>query len=69
MTMQYKLGDKWNCECGKEHELKDAYLAAHWDVELVHNCDCGRKHTVQSGVIMLVEDQLTGKKKPLGLQK
>ena len=55
---QYKIGDTWKCECGKEHKLSGCYLAAHWDIELVHNCDCGRMHTVKNGVIKLVEDQL-----------
>ena len=56
--MQYELGGAWKCECGKEHKLSGAYLAAHWDIELVHNCDCGLVHTVQSGFITLVEEQL-----------
>ena len=54
---RYNLGDTWKCECGKEHTLRDGYLAAHWRDELIHNCDCGRQHTVQSGLITLVEDQ------------
>lgn len=60
---RYQLGDTWKCECGKEHKLDGGYLAALWDIELVHNCTCGRKHAVQSGLIQLIEDQLTGKKK------
>lgn len=50
----YDLGDTWVCECRKKHVLDDAYLAAHWDIELIHTCTCGLKHTIKSGEIQLV---------------
>ncbi len=49
-----KPGDKWLCECGKEHEL-GMYVAAHWDERLLHTCDCGRVHSLKNGVIELTK--------------
>lgn len=52
---QHKLGDKWTCECGQQHELTSVYLAAHWHETLEHKCDCGRRHTVRAGLVKLIK--------------
>jgi hypothetical protein len=53
---EFSLGDKWRCECGKEHELSGAYLAAHWTIPLIHTCDkCKRVHEVMAGRITLIQ--------------
>lgn len=57
MAKQYKLGDKWPCECGREHEL-GVYVAAHWREALEHTCECGRKHIVQRGVVRLIKSSV-----------
>lgn len=36
--------------CAKTHKL-GAYVAGHWDEELIHTCTCGAKHTVLRGVV------------------
>lgn len=36
--------------CKKTHKL-GAYVAGHWDEELIHTCTCGAKHTVLRGVV------------------
>lgn len=50
----YNLGDTWICECKKEHKLDGGYVAAHWDIELIHTCTCGLKHSIKSGKINLL---------------
>lgn len=42
--------DKWVCTCGKEHDL-GPYVAAHWDILLVHKCDCGIERSFRSGIL------------------
>ena len=51
-TAIVKPDDKWTCECGKINSL-GAYVAAHWDVKLIHTCECKRKHSVHRGIIKL----------------
>ena len=54
---RYELGDDWECECGRTHDLTGVYLAAHWDVEMIHKCDCGRKHSITAGIIELIRQK------------
>jgi len=43
----------FTCECGKFHEF-GVWVAAHWDMPLVHTCDsCGAKHNVLRGMVSL----------------
>lgn len=52
---KYKLKDHWICLCGQEHSLSGAYLAAHWDIELIYTCDnCKRIYTFRSGKVLSI---------------
>ncbi len=51
--MRATLGEGFNCECGEHHDF-GAWVAAHWDEELIHTCNnCGRSHTLHKGHITL----------------
>lgn len=51
-----ELGERWACECGREHTLGGMYLAAHWLDELTHTCEaCGRRRTFIAGEVIEVK--------------
>lgn len=51
---KFEVGEKWRCQCGKEHEF-GAWVAAHWNEALTHTCSCGRARTWRSGLVLKIE--------------
>jgi len=47
----FEIDEVWRCQCGREHRW-GAYVAAHWDAELVHECECGATHEFISGEVI-----------------
>ena len=43
-----KMGSVGGFHCTNCNEacMFSAYVAAHWDIELIHTCQCGTKHAV-----------------------
>jgi len=51
--MKCNLGDTWKCECGTEHRLGEAYVAAHWYLSLNFTCPkCNRTYEIKEGNII-----------------
>lgn len=44
------------CRCGKFTPY-DAYVYAHWTIDLTLTCDCGRKWVTNHGVAYEIEEE------------
>jgi hypothetical protein len=49
-----KLGGFYCTGC-KKPSYFGAYVAAHWDMPLIHTCDCGAKHDVLQGTATRIQ--------------
>ncbi len=49
--VKFAHDESWRCACGREHSFS-AYVAAHWNDELVHGCGCGAHRTFLCGEVL-----------------